>query len=288
MITGYVLAGLTGIFFGIQGAYSKRLVQQVDPVLLTWAVFSFSIPFILPFAVVEGVPEIKWNNLLLATLTSAVINIIAWNFFFKALRISSLAHTMPFTAFTPIFVIPIAYVLLNELPDIRGIVGIALIIAGAYGIHLNSSDLLKPFRQFFYNRGTLYMLIVSLMWSISATVEKTAVLASSPSFYAIFFHIVMTSLSYLVIIWTRDRSLFKCLSGNMKGFLVLGLISGFLLIVQFTALKYLLVSYVIAFKRAGVLVSVFLGVLFYGEKNFLKNICCTGLMVAGVFFIVLH
>lgn len=287
MITGYVLAGLTGIFFGIQGAYSKRLAQRVELILLTWAVFLFSIPFILPFVLVEGVPEIKWNNFLPATFTSAAINIIAWNFFFKALRISSLAHTMPFTAFTPIFIIPVAYVLLNELPDAGGIIGIALIIAGAYGIHLNSYDFLQPFRQIFRNRGTRFMLIVSLMWSLSATVEKTAVLASSPSFYALFFHIVMT-LSYMVIIWTKDKSLFGSIGGNVKGFLVLGLISGFLLIFQFTALKYMLVSYVIAFKRAGVLVSVFLGVLFYGEKHFLKNIFCTGLMVSGVFIIVLH
>ena len=286
MITGYVLAGLTGICFGIQGAYSKGLAQRVHPVLLTWVVFFFAIPFILPLVLIEGIPEINWKNLLLATFTSTTINIIAWNFFFKALRVSSLAHTMPFTAFTPIFIIPIAYVLLNELPGTWGIIGIVLIIAGAYGIHLNSHNLLQPFRQIYYNRGTRYMIIVSLMWSLSATVEKVAVLASSPAFYALFFHTVM-ALSYLIIIWAKDKGLFSSIDGNMKDFLVLGLISGLLVLFQFTALKYLLVSYVIAFKRAGVLVSIFLGVLFYREKHFLKNIFCTALMVSGVIFIVL-
>jgi drug/metabolite transporter (DMT)-like permease len=248
-------------------------------------VFTFAIPIILPLVIIEGIPLIKWKGFLLATFTSVGINVFAWNLFFKALRVSSLAHTMPFTAFTPIFIIPIAYVLLNELPDIWGVLGILLIIAGAYGIHLDSANLLLPFKQLFHNRGTRYMLIVSMIWSVSATVEKVAVLDSSPSFYALFFHCLM-AIIYLVIVMFKEKNLVKCSQKEIKGFLVLGLISGFLILFQFTALKYLLVSYVIAIKRAGVLVSVFFGVLFYNEKHPLKNIFCTALMVTGVFLIV--
>jgi uncharacterized membrane protein len=192
---------------------------------------------------------------------------------------------MPFTAFTPIFIIPIAWVLLHELPDIWGVLGIILIIAGAYGIHLNSHNLLQPFKLLFDNQGTRYMLIVSMIWSVSATVEKVAVLSSSPSFYALFFHCLM-ALIYLVIVWFKEKNFITCSRNEIKGFLVLGVISGFLILFQFTALKYLLVSYVIAIKRAGVLVSVFLGIMFYSEKHPIKNIFCTGLMVTGVFLIV--
>ena len=74
---------------------------------------------------------------------------------------------------------------------------------------------------------------------------------------------------------------------NVSSLLLLGLISGLLLIFQFTALKYLYASYVIAFKRSGVIVSVFLGVIFFAEKNALKNIISTVLMVIGVFLILI-
>jgi len=67
----------------------------------------------------------------------------------------------------------------------------------------------------------------------------------------------------------------------------LGLINGCTLLFQFTALKYLFVSYVIAFKRTGIIVSVLIGILFLKEKGALKNLICSGMMTAGVFLILL-
>jgi uncharacterized membrane protein len=58
-----------------------------------------------------------------------------------------------------------------------------------------------------------------------------------------------------------------------------------LTIFQFTALKHALVSYVIAFKRSGVVVSVILGALLFGEKSLLKNLICTALMIVGMFLL---
>jgi drug/metabolite transporter (DMT)-like permease len=281
----YVYAGLTGLFFGLQGAYGKVLGRRISPVLLTWGLFAFALPYLLVFLLVDGVPDVEWRSFLWATGASVVANIIGWNLFFRALKKAPLAHTMPFTAFTPVFLIPVAYELMGELPDAKGFFGVLLIIAGAYGIHLQPGRLLEPFRMLARNRGTRLMLLVALIWSISAPIDKVAVLASSRTFYAFSLHLLL-SLAYLPYMIRNMPQVTVVIRDNLRGLSVLGLIAGLLIFFQFTALTELLVSYVIAFKRAGVFVSVLLGIIFFKEGNVTRHLVCTGLMVAGVFLLV--
>ena len=281
---GYLLAVLTGIFFGLQGTYGKVVSAKYSPLFATWATFTFSIPLVLVFLWYAGLPQIIWKDFIPAALVSFAINLFAWNLFYRALKTSSLSNTMPFTAFTPLFLIPVALFWLGELPNVKGIAGILFIIAGAYGIHLQNKNLLAPFMNFFRDKGSRLMLLVSLMWSISATAEKVAVLSSSQYFYGLVI-LLSLSLAYLPLIMKERKKI--PLRRNVSSLLLLGLISGLLLIFQFTALKYLYASYVIAFKRSGVIVSVFLGVIFFAEQNALKNIISTVLMVIGVFLILI-
>lgn len=285
-MVGYIFAILTCIFFGLQGTYGKVLTKQFHSAIITWAMFSFSLPFLLIFLIVSGIPRIDIFTFGWATLTSFLINVIAFNLFFKALSLSSLSLTMPFTAFTPLFLIPVAYTILGELPDLKGSSGIALIILGAYGLHADSGNLLQPFRNFFLNKGTRYMLIVALLWSVSATVEKAAVLSSSPEFYGVVIYSLLSA-AYLPYIYFYHREATKNIPGNLMKISLLGIITGVMILFQFTSYEYLLASYVIAFKRAGVIVSVLLSYLLFKEERIFKNLIFTALMVAGVILIML-
>jgi uncharacterized membrane protein len=252
--------------------------------LLTWGMFAFTVPYLFILLVVDGVPAVDWHEFLWAASVSALGNFLAWYLFFRALKASALAHTMPFTVFTPVFLIPVAYVLFGEMPDRSGALGIGLIVAGAYGVHLQSGRILEPFRMLYENRGTRLMLITALIWSVTATVDKAAVLASSQAFYGFFLDLILMLL-YLPHLFRQREINVRLIRENLGGLLFLGLITGLLTIIQFTALKYMFVSYVIAFKRSGVLVSLVLGALMFGEKDLRKNLICTALMVAGMFLL---
>jgi len=54
----------------------------------------------------------------------------------------------------------------------------------------------------------------------------------------------------------------------------------------FYALLHLFVSYVIAFKRAGVLVSVLLGYLLFREKGVIRHLLFSLLMILGAYLIM--
>lgn len=283
---GYLLAILTGLFYGLQGTYGKVLTKSFPSEIITWATFTFSLPFILTFLIIKGMPSINLYSFIWSTLTSFIINLIAFNLFFKALSLSSLSLTMPFTAFTPLFLIPIAFLILGELPDLTGNLGIILIISGAYGLHTGSGNLVTPFRNIFVNKGTRYMLIVAVMWSLSATVEKVAVLSSSPEFYGTTIELLLSA-AYFPYIFYFHRESTRNINKNFGKLLLIGVITGAMVLFQFTSYQYLLAGYVIAFKRAGVIVSVFLGFLLFREKNILKNLICTAIMVIGVILIIL-
>jgi len=281
---GYLLAILTGIFFGLQGTYGKFISAKYSARFATWATFTFSLPFVLIFLWYAGIPQIVWKDFIPATLVSFIINIFAWYLFYQALKVSALSNTMPFTAFTPLFLIPVAFLWLGEIPNLKGIAGILLIIAGAYGIHLQSRNLLAPFINLFKDKGSRLMLFVALIWSVSATAEKVAVLSSSQFFYGTVI-LLLLSLAYFPLILKERKTV--AIGKNLPNLFLLGLISGLLMVFQFTALKYLYASYVIAFKRSGIIVSVFLGVILFKEKNALKNIISTVLMILGVFLILI-
>ncbi|GAB4363426.1 MAG: hypothetical protein Kow0042_01320 [Calditrichia bacterium] len=285
MLNGYLFAVLTGVFFGIQGVYGKILTRKLSPAILAWGSFTFTIPYLLIVVMAEGIPPIHWSSFLWATFTSFSINLFAWLLFFQALEAADLAHTMPFTSFTTLFLIPVAFVLLRELPDQTGVAGILLVFLGGYGIHLKKMNLFEPLKNIFHNKGTRLMLMVALMWSVSATVEKVAVLSSSQAFYGVTINTLL-ALAYTPLVIWKQRDQFAKVRFNLIPLFILGSISGLLILAQFTALKLLLVSYVIAFKRAGVIISVFLGMILFKERNPLQNLFFTFLMVIGVFLIM--
>lgn len=284
MTTGYLLAIFTGLLFGLQGTYGKCMGKQFSPAMLTWATFAFAVPFIALLLVYRGIPHIDWPDFLWSTTVSFLVNVVAWNLFFRALSLSPLFLTMPFTSLTPLFIVPVAFVILGELPGLQALTGIILIIAGAYGLHFESGHLLRPFLSLFQEKGTRYMLIVAIIWALSATVEKVAISSSSPEFYGLAIHLCLAA-AYSPYVYQSGE--LRDVRIHMPRLLVLGLISTAVVICQFTALKYLYVSYVIALKRAGVIVSVLLGYILFGETRIAKHLTFTVLMIIGAALLIM-
>ncbi|MBN2365037.1 MAG: DMT family transporter [Calditrichaeota bacterium] len=285
MTAGYIFAILTGLFFGLQGTLGKILTRKVSPLIITWASFTFGFPCLFIYLLFDGFPAVEWQDFLTGTAVSFIINSFAWYLFYKALESSTLSRTMPFIAFTPVFLIPVAFIWLNELPDLKGIAGVLLIFAGGYGIHLEGKNIFSPVKSIFRSKGTRIMLLVSFLWSISATAEKIAVVSSSQPFYGSVITFLLGAL-YFPIVFHKRSNRFSHIRANLPMLFLVGLVNGLTLLFQFTALKFMLVSYVIGFKRAGVIISVLLGILLLDERDAVRKLISTALMVIGVFFIM--
>ncbi len=128
--------------------------------------------------------------------------------------------------------------------------------------------------------GVPLMLLVAAIWSISAVYDKVATVASSPAFYTTFFSLAF-ALAYapLFVLGMRKRPPDLA---TWPRLLLLGLFTAIMILSQFAALEMTVASYVIAIKRAGMVLAVVFGYLFFKEKHLRARLTGAVLMAAGV------
>ncbi len=282
-----LLALMCSLLNALQGAHGKRMLDRVDPYVATWAMFAYAIPILLAALGIDGLPAVKaafWP----ALAVTLGVNLLAVTLYVKAIKLSPLSLTFPFLALTPLFLLLTGYVALREMPDSQGIVGIILIVIGAYVLNLEKfrEGILGPARNIARERGSLLMIVVAALWSISAAADKVALLSSSPFFFLAAFYLLFPLL-YLPVLRLKARARQRQLREEAPALLLFALLGALMILFQMTALKLTLASYVIAFKRAGMFFSILLGILFFGERHVKARLGGAMLMLAGVCCILL-
>lgn len=278
------LALVTAFAFAATGSYAKALARSSHVYTVTWALIVLPLPWAAALLMYQGVPPIG-DGFLLAALASVVLNMVAVTLQVTALSIAPLSATVPFLALTPLFMLVTSAIVLREAPDAKGLAGIVLVAAGAYTIYLDRlrEGLLEPLRAIGTERGSRLMLIVALCWSWSAALDKVAVLHSSPAFYTSFFCAVFGLLyAPFLIIGLRKEPL---RAGIVPRLFLLGAFGAAMILSQFAAIELTVASYVIAIKRAGTVLSVVLGYIFFKEKHLRARLAGALLMTLGVVLI---
>ena len=285
------LSVLTGVLFGIQAALIKLFSHKVSQFVLLTSLFIITGLVLFPLSI-HDVTYFNLPKFLSAFLISLILNSIAYILLFQAIKISPISIVIPFVGLTPVFLILSGYVILNETITGIQLIGILLVVLGGFILQLPYKRVggQGSFLRFFNlkEKGIPYVILVAFIWSITASVEKIAVLASSPKFYGMVIHL---SLGFVFMIAGVVTGQWLNLDTRKKwilpGMLLLGLTSALLAISQLTAIKLTKVTYVISFKRAGVLVSSLSGFLFFKEKNYLKAGVGTIMIIAGSLIITL-
>lgn len=278
------LAIVTAVAFAATGSYAKALSRSAHVFTVTWALISLPLPWAAAFLAHQGIPEIG-EGFFLAALASVVLNMAAVTLQITAMSIAPLSTTVPFLALTPLFMLVTSAVVLRETPDAKGLAGIILIATGAYTIYLERmrDGILEPLKAIATERGSRIMLLVALLWSLSATLDKVAVLESSPAFYTTFFSAVFGILYAPFLIVGARRTPLK--PGLVPRLFLLGAFGAAMMLSQFNAIELTIASYVIAIKRAGTVLSVVLGYFFFKEKHLRTRLAGASLMTLGVVLI---
>jgi len=280
------LAIVTAIGFAASNSYAKALSARAHVFTVTWAMMFLSLPWALLMLWAGGLPEVE-PSFYAAALGSVALNMIAVTLQVKALSVSPLSLTVPFLALTPLFMLVTSVVMLGETPDVKGLAGIVLIAVGGYTIHLEKArgGILAPLKAIGQEKGSALMLLVAFIWSWAATLDKLAVLRSSPAFYTSFFAVAFGVLySPLLVIGLRKRPLER---RQVPRLFLLGAFSAVMILSQMSAIELTIASYVIAIKRAGAVLAVLMGYLYYRERNLLPRLAGAVLMTLGVVLISL-
>lgn len=282
----FVLALICALSLAVLDALCKDLLKQENALFVSLVRWGYSVPFLLVlffFIEIPVLDRVFW----FALLVLVPLEIIAILLYMRGIQLSPLSLSVPFFAMTPVFMIVIAWVLLDEVPDRSGFAGILLVALGAYLLHLHSirDGVLEPLRAIFRERGVRMILAVSFLYSITGTVGKVAILHSSPEFFGAFYFTVLVLVLGPIAAFREGRAV-KRIFGNVPRFVLIGFFSALMVVTHCLAISRVEAAYMISVKRLSLVFSVVLGRIVFQEARFDERILGSMVMLAGVVLIL--
>jgi len=270
-------------------ASRKVLVQKVSPVALLVLLTLGQMPLFGAWGALAGDTIDSWDYVLPA-LASLVLNIIANLCFFRAVTVSPLSLTVPLLAFVPVFTTIAANPLLGELPGVRQIAGIGVVVLGALTLNAGAAEERSPLafaRALLRERGSVPMLVTALCWSMTIVVDK---LATEHAGFGIHGTMLNAGLGLFGLALLAARGRLRELGAirqAWKPWLFAIAMGALGLGGQLVAVQHLFAALVEAGKRAiGVTMSVLVGRFAFGEPITRFKIAAVALMSLGAGLIV--
>jgi drug/metabolite transporter (DMT)-like permease len=289
-LTGVVLAAGTAVFKSGSEIVSKQaLISDTSPYTTAWAVRFFALPFILIALVITGIPSVS-SNYFLAIGINGPASIVASILYMKGLQKSDISIVSPLSALSPILLFATTPFIVQEVPSVRGVIGVVVVVAGVYILKLESAgttDVLAPFKSVYSEEGARYIFGMITIYAFTAPIDKLGVEAASPVFYTFGVHVVLVlGLTPFLLYHDGHKELFESWS-DAKELASIGALSGMAAILQMTALTYTLVIYVISVKRLGILLSVVYGTVRLDEGTSRTRVIGSAIILVGTILISL-
>ena len=246
---------------------------------------------LLPWALTFDLPTLPgvfwaWLAVLLP------LEIVAMLLYVRAIRDYPLSLTLPYLAFTPVFVVATGWLVLGERVSGRGLLGILLVVVGSWLLNFEQAERLTlrtvtaPFRAILVNPGSRLMLGAAAIYGLTSVGGKAAMTWMPPEQFGAFYFSLLGIGTLLLVALIRPRAL----RVDRFGWLPLAIVAGFMAIMvvtHFLALAEVEAAYMIAVKRTSLLFGMLYGAMLFGERHLGRHLFAGTLMVVGVTAIAL-
>ncbi|MEK6869826.1 MAG: EamA family transporter [Nanoarchaeota archaeon] len=284
----WVLYALLSAFsFATADAFTKKVSDDLDNYILILSRFFYGAPFVLLLLFFIPMPKIE-SGFWLALIALLPFEILAWILYIKAVKSSQISLVLPFLSFTPAFLVVISFLILGELPSLIGLLGILLVVAGAYILNLKNlnRNILEPFKSILREKGALYMLIVAFLFSITSSLSKIMVQKSSAIFSGTIYLLAMAFSFFVIALFTSRKNVFQ-LKSNFKNLLPVGAFYGIMVIFHNLAITLTIVPYMMSIKRTSSIFSVLYGHFWFKDENIRMRGFGASIMLLGAVLIIL-
>ncbi len=302
----FLLALLSAASLASADAATKAWLRDYSAAEISIVRFSLSgmllAPLLLGMPAAWTLPAPFWSWL----AVMIPLEIAAMLLYMAAIRDHSLALTVPYLAFTPVFVLVIADWLLGEQVPVQGAAGVVLVVAGAWLLNIRHARLMDykswaaPLAAIIREPGSRMMLAVALIFAVTATMGKALLLYLPPQYFGPFYFVVLGlvmppiwALAWaLPLPWgaksaQRARQPMRWL--GLRGLLrrpravaTVAALNGVMILAHFEAIARVEVAYMVAVKRTSLLFGILYGALLFGETGLRSHLAAGTLMVAGV------
>lgn len=272
-------------------AFTKRWLSDYRARDL--ALVRFAVPgvLLLPLVLLQPLPPAPtvfwWWIAALVPLELLAMVLYVW-----AIRDAPLHLTLPYLAFTPVFNVLTAWLVLGETVTGMGLAGILLVVAGAYLLNLEprrqkaGGGWLTPLSAIARERGSRLMLLVSVIYSLTSVLGKGAMGYATPETFGPFYYALLGA-SAVLLSGLHEPSSLRVLFRRPTDHLAIGLMMAVMVVTHFLAIARVEVAYMIAVKRTSMLFGILYGViLFHQWHGFPRHLVAAGMMVFGVAIIL--
>lgn len=277
----FTLSLLCALFWSAADALSKRALRDHSLQSVFWARWAYAIPFLLAAFFALPLPPLDPLFWVIIGL-SVPFEIAAGLLYLRALQLSPMSLTIPLLAWTPVFTALVSFLVLGEVPGPSGALGIALVASGSYLLSWQRGrGLLEPIRALGRERGSLLMLGVAAIFSVTSSLGKIGVQHSSPVAFGFLYSLSTTAVFTVMVLLRQGK-------GALGGFTpsrwlwAVGAASGVMILLHFTAIELTEVAYMISVKRTSLLFSALIGVLLFGEHGAPQRLFGAAVMFGGI------
>src|SRR3989339_25421 len=219
-----------GAALGDSGAdvLTKRYFTQLPPYGMALVRLLGAVPFLALVALSLSQPELT-RPFWFIVAAMLPLEVLATLLYMRALRLCHLSLCVPFLAFTPVFLIFTGWVVLGERLNRWGVAGTVMIALGCYVLGLGADGQrrtggLAPLKALAKEPGARLMLMVAAIYSLTASLYKSAILHSGALFFGTLYPLAVAGLMVSAYPWNRVR-LGPRLNAHGGGWVVLGVCS---------------------------------------------------------------
>ena len=208
-------------------------------------------------------------------LTMGILGAAGNYFIIKALSVGELSVLAPINSYKPVVALIFGIIFLKEIPSLTAIFAILLIIYGTFFI----SGSVKG-----NSKAILYRFIALICSGSEAIFIKKIILATGSLNTFILWCLAGLIFSAIPVILSKQKPSVR----DMKYQILLILAVGIMQLSTNFVFERMNVSYALALFQLSTLLSVFLGVNIFNEKNLKKKVIGSVIMIAGAIILLLN
>ena len=287
----FLLALLSALSLAASDALTKRFLSDWHWRDILLVRFSVAALMLLPMLVIyplHGLSTQQWLWLALAV----PLELLAMRLYVTAISRAPLSQTLPYLAFTPVFTAVLGLLVLDETISVHGLVGILLVVLGAYLLNLKHAfggqglALWAPLQAIAREPAARMMLLVAAIYGVTSVSSKAAMRDTPPQAFGALYFVLVGGASLLTFGGLAPSRLRHLLS-RPWAVLAISATMALMVVTHFLAIAGTEAAYMITVKRTSLLFGMLFGALWFGENDLLKNLGAGAMMVAGVGLVLL-
>lgn len=281
---GFLVAIANALTVSAQDVLVKKLTGE-DKFFLIWVRIAGALPVLAILVTIFASWSVPpWQFWALILGVSVPLETLAFWLGYAALQKMPLSLAAPLHGFTGVFLIPVGYLMLGEVPSVLGLVGVLSIFVGVFflGRAGSAGGILGSFRNLLRAPGAWTVLAAAFIVTIPISIAKISFHYAPPLLTA--FYIAAAMAAALIPFVLRSGAGVRIL-GNGHFIAASAVISGASLGLHYTGLSLLPAAYFISTKRLSILFNVLYGRLVFSEDHIRERFLGGAFMVAGVILI---